>query len=153
MPCCACAATSTSFCWTRSVGPVPVVEGVCCRTCAWCMMLHLGRHLNELLLDQLSRPAVMGGGCAAVHVLLCSSCGGALKTGAAELHPPATFGHPPMCPPSSGFHHAVQLPVLRDLQRVLDELAFGVSSQQPVATPSRLIVEQVGSAGGRAGAG
>ncbi|KAI3437714.1 hypothetical protein D9Q98_000162 [Chlorella vulgaris] len=37
-----------------------------------------------------------------------------------------------------------QLPPLRNLQRVIDELAFGVNnSQQSVATPSRLIVEQV----------
>lgn len=36
-----------------------------------------------------------------------------------------------------------QLPPLRALQRLLDELAFGVSSQQPAATPARLIVEQV----------
>ena len=38
----------------------------------------------------------------------------------------------------------LQLPVLRDLQRVVDELAFGVNNtQQPVGTPSRLIAEQV----------
>ncbi|KAL4856193.1 Zinc finger MYND domain-containing protein 10 [Chlorella vulgaris] len=37
-----------------------------------------------------------------------------------------------------------QLPPLRNLQRVIDELAFGVNnSQQSAATPSRLIVEQV----------
>ena len=41
----------------------------------------------------------------------------------------------------------MQLPVLKDLQRVIDELAFGVNACQPVATPARLIVEQVG--GGR----
>lgn len=39
----------------------------------------------------------------------------------------------------------MQLPVLKDLQRVIDELAFGVNACQPVATPSRLIVEQVQS--------
>ena len=34
--------------------------------------------------------------------------------------------------------------MLRDLQRVIDELAFGVNNtQQPVGPPSRLIVEQV----------
>ncbi|KAL4451614.1 hypothetical protein ABPG75_007276 [Micractinium tetrahymenae] len=37
-----------------------------------------------------------------------------------------------------------QLPVLRNLQRVIDELAFGVNTAQAVAGPSsRLIVEQV----------
>jgi hypothetical protein len=41
-------------------------------------------------------------------------------------------------------HLYLQLPVLRDLQRVIDELAFGVNNtQQPAGTPSRLIVEQV----------
>lgn len=40
--------------------------------------------------------------------------------------------------------HRPQLPVLRGLQRVIDELAFGVHSCQPVATPTRLIMEQVG---------
>jgi hypothetical protein len=40
----------------------------------------------------------------------------------------------------------MQLPPLRNLQRVIDELAFGVNnSQQSAATPSRLIVEQVGA--------
>lgn len=39
----------------------------------------------------------------------------------------------------------LQLPVLRNLQRVIDELAFGVNTAQAVAGPSsRLIVEQVG---------
>ncbi len=50
----------------------------------------------------------------------------------------------PSCPPP----FPVQLPVLKDLQRVIDEVAFGVNACQPVATPARLIVEQVG--GGRA---
>lgn len=36
-----------------------------------------------------------------------------------------------------------QLPILRGLQRTLDELAFGVSSAQRLATPGGLIVEQV----------
>ena len=57
-----------------------------------------------------------------------------------QLHAPATdtrcSGLPPLplC--------LAQLPPLRALQRLLDELAFGVSSQQPAATPARLIVEQ-----------
>lgn len=39
----------------------------------------------------------------------------------------------------------LQLPVLRNLQRVIDELAFGVNTAQALAGPSsRLIVEQVG---------
>lgn len=39
----------------------------------------------------------------------------------------------------------MQLPLLKDLQRVIDELAFGVNARQSVATPSRLVVEQVRS--------
>lgn len=39
---------------------------------------------------------------------------------------------------------ALQLPVLKDLQRVIDELAFGASTNLSQAAPnSRLIVEQV----------
>ena len=37
----------------------------------------------------------------------------------------------------------MQLPVLRDLQRVLDELAFGVSRGADAAPPPALVVEQV----------
>ena len=36
-----------------------------------------------------------------------------------------------------------QLPVLKDLQRVLDELTMGVSSQPDESQTSRLIIEQV----------
>lgn len=36
-----------------------------------------------------------------------------------------------------------QLPVLKDLQRVLDELTMGVSSQPDDSQTSRLIIEQV----------
>jgi hypothetical protein len=38
-----------------------------------------------------------------------------------------------------------QLPILKDLQRVLDELTMGVSSQQDESQTTRLIIEQVGS--------
>lgn len=37
-----------------------------------------------------------------------------------------------------------QLPILKDLQRVLDELTMGVSSQQDESQTTRLIIEQVG---------
>lgn len=51
----------------------------------------------------------------------------------------------PCCP------RALQLPVLKDLQRVIDELAFGVASSLPsqaaAAPVSSLIVEQVGGEG------
>lgn len=36
-----------------------------------------------------------------------------------------------------------QLPILRDLQRVLDELTMGVSSQPDQSQTTRLIIEQV----------
>ena len=36
-----------------------------------------------------------------------------------------------------------QLPILRDLQRVLDELTMGVSSQPDESQTTRLIIEQV----------
>lgn len=36
-----------------------------------------------------------------------------------------------------------QLPILRDLQRVLDELTMGVSSQPDDSQTTRLIIEQV----------
>ena len=36
-----------------------------------------------------------------------------------------------------------QLPILRDLQRVLDELSMGVSSQPDESQTTRLIIEQV----------
>ncbi len=39
-----------------------------------------------------------------------------------------------------------QLPILKDLQRVLDELTMGVSSQQDESQTTRLIIEQVGPA-------
>jgi hypothetical protein len=38
-----------------------------------------------------------------------------------------------------------QLPILKDLQRVLDELTMGVSSQQDESQTTRLIIEQVRS--------
>lgn len=38
-----------------------------------------------------------------------------------------------------------QLPILKDLQRVLDELTMGVSSQQDESQATRLIIEQVQS--------
>ena len=38
-----------------------------------------------------------------------------------------------------------QLPILKDLQRVLDELTMGVSSQQDESQTTRLIIEQVQS--------
>jgi hypothetical protein len=46
---------------------------------------------------------------------------------------------------------AAQLPVLRSVQRVLDELAFGMNNCQAVGTPARLIMEQVGAAACPAG--
>ena len=43
-----------------------------------------------------------------------------------------------------------QLPLLKDLQRVLDELTMGVSSQQDESQTARLIIEQVPLTAGQA---
>lgn len=105
-------------------------------------LLRLKRHFNELLLDQA------GGGCR--WRVLCAGrrfaqlrrqCG-CRRAVSSSLHRPHHLAPPTPTHPGPP---SLQLPVLRNLQRVIDELAFGVNTAQAVAGPSgRLIVEQVG---------
>lgn len=102
-------------------------------------LLRARRHLTEPLLDQVGsvaggawerEQAEHGGGWLVSHP----------RQAPMQLHAPATNTRCSGLPPPP--HCLAQLPPLRALQRLLDELAFGVSSQQPAATPARLIVEQ-----------